>query len=138
MAVAFSMTTRIGVMLFQTFHLVFSFSEGTVVTLFMSRSASYGYDQRCEIFGTDGLVSVGNIHENTTVISNKAGVSYSRLLHSFPQRFQEAFALELDCFADKLLLGKAWPVTEEHCINVQKVADAARKSAETGCVVTLE
>ena len=39
---------------------------GTVVTLFMSRSATYGYDQRCEIFGSKGLVSVNNIHETST------------------------------------------------------------------------
>lgn len=111
---------------------------GTVVTLFMSRSASYGYDQRCEIFGYDGLVSVGNIHETTTVISNRKGISRSRLQHSFPERFNEAFGIELDVFADTLLYGKPWPVTAEQCVNVQKVADAARLSAETGVVVPVD
>ena len=46
----------------------FLYFVGTVVTLFMSRSATYGYDQRCEIFGSKGLVSVNNIHETSTGI----------------------------------------------------------------------
>ena len=112
--------------------------EGTVVTLCMSRSASYGYDQRCEIFGSEGLVSIGNIHETGTVVSNKSGITHSRLLNSFPERFHQAFRVELDAFADTLLLGKAWPVTANQCINVQKVADAARLSVESGRLVELK
>jgi myo-inositol 2-dehydrogenase/D-chiro-inositol 1-dehydrogenase len=101
----------------------------------MSRSASYGYDQRCEIFGSEGLVSIGNIHETSTVISSPSGIAHSKLQHSFPERFHQAFGTELDAFADTLLLGTPWPVTAEQCVNVQKVADAALKSAETGVVV---
>ena len=67
--------------------LLMTFSNGTVVTIFMSRSATYGYDQRCEIFGTKGLISINNIHETSTVISNTTGIHQSRLQHSFPQRF---------------------------------------------------
>ena len=102
--------------------------KGTTVTLFMSRSAVYGYDQRCEIFGDKGLISVGNEHAHSTVVSNAEGVLSSRLKHSFPQRFHQAFASELDAFADTLLLDKPWPVTGNDCINVQKVSDAASLS----------
>ena len=35
--------------------LTLDLSSGTVVNLFMSRSATYGYDQRCEIFGDTKL-----------------------------------------------------------------------------------
>ena len=108
-----------------------------VVTLTLSRSASYGYDQRCEVFGTDGLLTMGNEYANTTVLSNSNGVSHSKLKHSFPQRFQQAFASELDAFADVILLGKKWPVRAEDCIAVQRVADAARKSCEIDSVVYL-
>jgi len=104
----------------------------------MSRSATYGYDQRCEIFGTEGLVSIGNVHANTAVVSNSAGIRQSRLQHSFPERFNEAFSLEMDAFANTLLRGNPWPVTAEQCIRVQRVADAARLSCETGQVVALE
>jgi myo-inositol 2-dehydrogenase / D-chiro-inositol 1-dehydrogenase len=108
------------------------------VTLFMSRSAVYGYDQRCEIFGSGGLVSVENVHQNTTVLSNATGIHNSRLQHSFPERFSESFAFELDVFADVLAGSLVWPITGTQCINVQRVADAARLSAETGTVVPVK
>lgn len=113
------------------------FYEGATATLFMSRSAVYGYDQRCEVFGSAGLVSVDNMHQNATVLSNADGVHKTRLQHSFPERFDEAFALELNAFADVLAGDLVWPVTGTHCINVQRVADAARRSAEIGQVVSV-
>jgi myo-inositol 2-dehydrogenase/D-chiro-inositol 1-dehydrogenase len=59
-----------------------------MVTLFLSRAATYGYDQRCEMFGTQGLVSVGNVAEHATVLSTQAGIQHAKWQHSFPQRFQ--------------------------------------------------
>lgn len=103
----------------------------------MSRSAVYGYDQRCEIFGTKGCVSVNNIHETSTTISNVSGVYQSKLQHSFPERFHTSFGIELDAFCDTLLLNKPWPVSAEQCIRVQRVADAAQKSNELGQVVNI-
>ena len=96
----------------------------------MSRSATYGYDQRCEIFGDQGMVAVRNEHANTAVLSNAEGIHHSKLKHSFPQRFEQGFASELDAFADTLLLKQPWPVTANDCIRVQRVADAARLSCE--------
>lgn len=103
----------------------------------MSRSASYGYDQRCEIFGSKGMVQVGNIHETSTFISTSSGIQRSKYQHSFPQRFHQAFGMELDTFGDTLLFQKPWPVTEEDCIRAQRVADAAQESARTGAVVEM-
>jgi myo-inositol 2-dehydrogenase / D-chiro-inositol 1-dehydrogenase len=112
----------------------------------MSRAATYGYDQRCEIFGTQGLACVGNPPEHAAQLFNAHGVTMSRLQHSFPQRFEKAFALELDAFANVLLSeentsnsaeNSKWPVTAEQCIHVQQVADAARLSCDTGEVVRL-
>lgn len=104
----------------------------------MSRSSSYGYDQRCEIFGTAGMVQVGNVPEHTSILSTSSGIQHARFQHSFPQRFQQAFGMELDAFADTLLDGKPWAVTAKQCIHVQRVADAARLSCDTGMIVNLE
>jgi len=118
--------------------MVMNFEKGAVATLFMSRSATYGYDQRCEVFGDKGLVSVMNHPETSMVVSDVQGIQQSRLKHSFPERFQEAFALELDAFADVLLANKSWPVSAEQCVKVQKVADAARQSCAEGRLVEIE
>jgi len=84
-----------------------------------------------------GLVSVGNEYENTSVISNEEGIHSARLKHSFPQRFHQAYASEMETFADVLLLGNPWPVTVHDCIAVQKVADAARESCRLNQVVEI-
>uniref|UniRef100_A0A7S2RZX5 Gfo/Idh/MocA-like oxidoreductase N-terminal domain-containing protein n=1 Tax=Eucampia antarctica TaxID=49252 RepID=A0A7S2RZX5_9STRA len=115
--------------------MIFKFRKGMVVTINLSRSASYGYDQRCEVFGSSGLLTIGNEHANTSVLSNDYGIHQAKLKHSFPERYQQAFASELDAFADVILLGNKWPVRADDCIAVQKVADAARKSCEIDKVV---
>ena len=114
---------------------------GTVVTLTLSRGATYGYDQRLEIFGTKGLASLTNPHSTTTQLSNSNGIHLSKLQYSFPQRFELAFSNELDLFADVLLSADdevvEWPVKEEDCIAVQRICDAALVSCESGEVVRL-
>jgi len=114
---------------------------GTVVTLTLSRGATYGYDQRIEIFGTKGLASLSNPHSTTTQLSNLNGIHLSKLQYSFPQRFELAFSNELDTFADVLLSADdevvEWPVKEEDCIAVQRICDAALVSCESGEVVRL-
>lgn len=110
---------------------------GTVVTLTLSRGANYGYDQRCEVFGTAGMASVKNITESSTELSNSTGIHRPKWQHSFPQRFEAAFGQELDAFADSLLLKKPWPVSESDCVAVQRVCDAALESCESGRVVNL-
>jgi len=117
--------------------MVMTFTRGTVVTLTMSRSAKYGYDQRCEVFGNKGMVSVGNESANTSVLSDTTGVHFSRLKHSFPERFHQAFTAELDAFADTILFDSPWVVSKEDCVKVQKVADAAKKACEMKKIVTV-
>ena len=119
------------------------------MTLTLSRGATYGYDQRLEIFGTNGLASLTNPHSTTTQLSNSNGIHLSKLQYSFPQRFELAFSNELDLFADVLLSADdndkedgssevvEWPVKEEDCIAVQRICDAALVSCESGEVVRL-
>jgi myo-inositol 2-dehydrogenase/D-chiro-inositol 1-dehydrogenase len=59
------------------------------------------------------------------------------LKHSFPQRFNQAFASELDAFANTLLLDTPWPVTSDQCVLVQRVADAAKLSCDEDRVVQI-
>jgi len=116
---------------------VMKFKKGAVVTLSMSRSASYGYDQRCEIFGEKGLVKVANEHSCTGVLSNSAGIHQTTYKPGFASRFGEAFAAEMDAFADSILDGAEWPITAEDCIAAQKMADAAIVSCREGRAVEL-
>ena len=118
--------------------MVLKFRRGAVATVTLSRSACYGYDQRVEVFGTGGLASVGNLHEDASVVADGSGVRRPRLVRSFPERFEVAFFNEMDAFAGTLLGETAWPVSEDDCVAVQRVCDAAVESCITGKDVCLE
>ncbi|OEU20886.1 putative myo-inositol dehydrogenase [Fragilariopsis cylindrus CCMP1102] len=113
-------------------------ASGCIVTLTMSRRASYGYDQRCEIYAEKGKISVGNEFETTTIISDKHGDHWSRLKNSFDSRFRDAFTNEINTFADTLSGKTTWPVSKNDVIRVEQVAAAAKKSLETNQIVYLE
>ena len=117
---------------------LYQHSAGAVATIFLSRSAVYGYDQRCELFGTEGLVSIGNILEHSTTIHNKTGSHGAPWQYSFPQRFEHAFSNELDAFVDTVLMNTPWPVSRDQCLYVQSIVDAAQRSAQLGVVVRLQ
>mmetsp|Transcript_6597 Transcript_6597/g.8647 ORF Transcript_6597/g.8647 Transcript_6597/m.8647 type:complete len:389 (+) Transcript_6597:532-1698(+) len=112
------------------------FKKGAVVTVSMSRSAAYGYDQRCEVFGELGHVKVANHSLTSTVLSDRNGVHSSTLQPGFKQRFSEAFAAELDAFADVVLDGAAWPISARDCVAAQEMADAANTSCKEGRSIT--
>lgn len=118
--------------------LLMNFKKGAVVTLFMSRSASYGYDQRCEIFGDAGLLKIENEYSHSSSLSNHFGVNLGNLKHSFPERFRQAYESELEAFADTIQYNKVWPVSSRDCIAVQKITEAARLSCDRNQVIELD
>jgi len=112
-------------------------TEGSIVTLTMNRKAAYGYDQRCEIFGDHGKISVGNEFETTTTLSDEYGDHLARLKNSFDTRFRDAFANEINSFADTLMGKAPWMIGKEDVVRVQEVAAAAKQSLETNQIVYL-
>ncbi|VEU45130.1 unnamed protein product [Pseudo-nitzschia multistriata] len=113
-------------------------TRGCVVTLTMSRRAAYGYDQRCEMFGDFGKVSIGNEYETAAIVSDQNGDHLSRLKNSFDSRFHDAFGNEMNAFADTLMEKTPWMVKKEDVISVQKVAAAAKKSLETNQIIYVD
>uniref|UniRef100_A0A7S3PH51 Gfo/Idh/MocA-like oxidoreductase N-terminal domain-containing protein n=1 Tax=Aplanochytrium stocchinoi TaxID=215587 RepID=A0A7S3PH51_9STRA len=111
------------------------FKKGCLCNIFMSRSSNYGYDQRCELFGTDGVISVENPKEDTCVSGTNTGFESSKLFHSFPQRFREAFESEMESFVDTVTKRTPWPVTEDDCVAAQEIAIAASASNALGAKV---
>ena len=49
------------------------FADGRIAVIKNSRRAVYGYDQRIEFLGSEGLLSAGNVLENTVSKATKAG-----------------------------------------------------------------
>jgi len=62
-----------------------------------SRHCSFGYDQRVELFGSNGMLISGNKNENETQTFTKNSTSQKKpLLNFFIDRYIDAYKLQLD------------------------------------------
>ncbi|CAK4347334.1 unnamed protein product [Aphanomyces euteiches] len=114
-----------------------TFPSGVVCTMDLARHASYGYDQRIEVFGRDGMVEVQNVNKTAVRASTAGGIHQSPFLHSFPQRFRDAYALEIEHFAT-VVLDKVPPkVTWRASRNATIIAEACHQSAIKRELVTV-
>ncbi len=86
------------------------FENGAIGTIDNSRQAVYGYDQRVEVFGSEGMVRVGNNTPDRHEYSNTQGVHSSLPLYFFLERYTESYAVELRQFIESLVEGRPPPV----------------------------
>jgi len=122
---------------FDTVLVTLKFPSGALGSIDLSREAVYGYDQRMEVHGSGGMVQVNNKQPTAMTLHAKSGVSIDPNLYSFPQRYVEAYANELNHFVD-CVLGKATPLlTHDDARKVSIIADAAEESARTGKAVKM-
>jgi myo-inositol 2-dehydrogenase/D-chiro-inositol 1-dehydrogenase len=87
------------------------YESGVIGTIDNSRQAVYGYDQRVEVFGSEGVVVVSNNTPDTAVVSDATGVHSSLPLFFFVERYTGAYIAELRAFVECVLQDKAPPVT---------------------------
>ncbi|CAH0479845.1 unnamed protein product [Peronospora belbahrii] len=112
--------------------------SGVVCTMDLSRSAKYGYDQRIEVAGEHGMIQVQNLSKTAMVQSTKTGITADTLRHSFPERFSEAYLLELDSFIE-VVRGNANPRVHWGASRMNTIiAEAARIAAVEKKVVTIK
>src|SRR5258708_35487508 len=62
--------------------------------------ASYGYDQRIEVHGSEGMLRAGNRMPTSVEMSNGQAVSTDKPLYFFVERYAESYAAELDHFVE--------------------------------------
>ena len=74
------------------------FQNGVLATIDNSREAVYGYDQRVEVFGSKGMVTVGNPKTDTVTFSGSQGSRSAPLPDFFVQRYKDAYLTELQAF----------------------------------------
>ena len=104
------------------------FASGLLASIDVSRHSVYGYDQRLEVFGSDGMIQAENRPQTPVVRSTAAGVAWPPLDHSFPTRYREAYRLELECFLDCIRGGSQVPITHDEVRMAHLLADAAERS----------
>jgi myo-inositol 2-dehydrogenase/D-chiro-inositol 1-dehydrogenase len=113
------------------------FEDGTYAVIDNSRKAAYGYDQRLEIFGDDGMIQVNNNHHNTNVISDEKGIHHALPLDFFMDRYAKSYLKEMEVFIDALVNDKEMPVGGEDGLEATLIAVAAKTSMLEGRPVKL-
>jgi len=89
------------------------FSGGALGAIDNSRRAVYGYDQRVEVFGEHGMVSVGNSAPHAAVLSDARG-AHAPLPHFFfVERYAESYVAEMRSFVDCIARDSVPVVTGE-------------------------
>lgn len=76
------------------------FENGVIGTIDNSRKAVYGYDQRVEVFGSEGVVVISNNTPDTAVVSNASGIHAPLPLFFFIERYTEAYIAEMKEFIE--------------------------------------
>ncbi len=107
---------------------------GTIDNCWVSR---YGYDQRLEVHGNEGMVQARNEVRDTTVVADATGFHEPVLPHFFLDRYAPAYVRELEAFADALE-GAASPVTGRDGRAALAASLAAVRSAAEGRAVSLD
>ena len=113
-------------------------ATGKLAQISNSRRAAYGYDQRIEVHGSEGMARADNIHETTVEIAGKSGFRGDPVLHFFLERYMEAYRRELAAFIDAVASGKPTSPSGRDGLAAQRLADAATKSRKTGKAVAIK
>ncbi|MEC7849271.1 MAG: Gfo/Idh/MocA family oxidoreductase, partial [Candidatus Neomarinimicrobiota bacterium] len=105
--------------------------SGILCSIDSSRQTHYGYDQRIEIFGSKGIISVENKPENLYYFSNQESTETSKIKHSFIERYKDSYIEELKHFYTCIMSNTKPNPGPENILSAIRVAAAGRKSLET-------
>jgi len=102
--------------------------KGRLALINTSRRAAYGYDQRFEVLGSQGMLQAGN-HAPTEVAAwSSRGVSRDKPEHFFLERYAKAYANEMAHFFDALAKGTPMRTSIDDGVKALELAEAATTS----------
>ncbi len=113
------------------------FENGAIGTIDNSRRAVYGYDQRVEVFGSEGMVAVSNKTPDTLVYSDGQGLHSAKPLYFFLERYYESYLAEMREFVEAVLNDIQPPVLGSDGRQAVVIGLAAKKSLDENRPVLL-
>lgn len=119
-------------------YLILSFKNDVTVIIENSRQASYGYDQRLEVFGSEGMMKAENPLKTTNCLLDQTGVHLSRNLDFFIDRYAESYRIEMQTFVGCLQKKIPMPITGEDGLQAMLIALAANISMRENRPVRLD
>jgi myo-inositol 2-dehydrogenase/D-chiro-inositol 1-dehydrogenase len=111
--------------------------RGRLCQINTSRRAAYGYDQRFEVLGSEGMLQAGNHAPTEVVASTAKAVCRDLPEHFFLERYRAAYANEIRHFFAVLAGRDKLRTTIDDGVKAQELADAATTSWKEGRIVRL-
>ena len=108
------------------------FENGAIGVIDNSRKAVYGYDQRVEVFGSNGAAINADDTPNTAVYYGADGTVSGTCYKVMWDRYTGAFVSEMKAFADAVINDHETPVTGMDGLYPVLMAVAAGKSLKEG------
>ncbi|EAX9182433.1 inositol 2-dehydrogenase [Salmonella enterica subsp. enterica] len=120
-----------------TLAVMLTFRNGGYALIDNSRRAVYGYDQRVEVFGSEGMAYADNVSESTVKVFNSQHCIMKNPLPDFTVRYREAYRTEILHFIDSVLHHTPVVCTGEDALLAQRIAIAAQQSLKSGLLVKI-
>lgn len=114
------------------------FKNGMLGSIDNSRKAVYGYDQRIELFGSNGMARSDNVRESELDYESSEGTIRDNPEYFFLQRYKEAYFNELRSFFGAVRGFNEIACSFEDGIKAIRLAEAAKESYETGSAVNVK
>ena len=114
-----------------------TFANGALGAIDNSRKAVYGYDQRAEVFGSQGMIAIkNNTHDNHFRLDRK-GTHSALPLDFFMDRYAESYLKEMEAFVDAVRNHRPAPVNGNDGLMAVLIGLAAAKSVRENRPVSL-
>jgi inositol 2-dehydrogenase len=108
-----------------------TFADGRLGVVDLTRNGFYGYDISTDLLGTEGTIRVGYIRETPVLLMTKNSVAHDTVPY-FMERFERAYTIQLENFAENVLKGRPAPVTIQDGVEALRVAVAATRACHSG------
>ena len=114
------------------------YDSGAMATADASFQAVYGYDQRVEVFGADGMAATENPLAHSALVRTAEGTSEPPLPYFFLERYTASYVREWEAFVAAVRAGATPPVTTTDARAPLVIGLAAARSLREGRPVRLE
>lgn len=111
---------------------VFRFENGAMGTVHVGRTCPYGYHVETEIVGTEGTLRISTVPEKNLARVYGPGGVRAECVASFPERFREAYLLEMQEFVDCVRTGRRLGTTVYDGVRSTAVGYATTEAWRTG------
>ncbi|WP_409189331.1 inositol 2-dehydrogenase [Bradyrhizobium sp. RDM4] len=122
---------------FDSASVIMETASGKQCLISNSRRATYGYDQRIEVHGSQGMVAAENQRPVSIEIAGKSGYTRPPLHDFFMTRYLEAYANEIAAFIAAVTGGKPVSPGGEDGLLALMIANAALESVKSRKTIRL-